>query len=76
MAILALIVFTVLGYGSYKSMLPEEWFDFMSREARAVVVEEEAVTLDEAVEVIDSLVVSDDVLNADEENTEILDSIN
>ncbi len=58
LAILALIVFTALGFGSYKSMLPESWFDFGAEQGSVVIEEsaEPAVTVEEADSVaIDSI---------------------
>lgn len=37
LAILALIVFTVLGAGSYKSLLPEQWLLFGNEQGGEVV---------------------------------------
>lgn len=37
LAILALIVFTVLGAGSYKSLLPEQWLSFGNEQGGEVV---------------------------------------
>lgn len=37
LAILALIVFTVLGAGSYKSLLPEQWLLFGNEQGSEVV---------------------------------------
>lgn len=53
LAILALIVFTVLGAGSYESMLPERWFASDRQTASAVV--EQCVEAPVVVEEVDSV---------------------
>ena len=40
LAIIALVVFTALGSGSYKSMLPDEWFERTAAESAEVVADE------------------------------------
>ena len=53
LAILALIVFTVLGAGSYKSLLPEQWLLFGNEQGSEVV--EQGIEPVAAVEEADSI---------------------
>ncbi|MBP3290497.1 MAG: hypothetical protein J6L75_05955 [Alistipes sp.] len=60
LAIIALVVFTALGSGTYKSMLPEEWFARAAAESAEVVADE-----DDASAEIDSLSLEADSLTVE-----------
>lgn len=70
LAILALIVFTVLGAGSYKSLLPEQWLLFGNEQGGEVVEQ----GIEPATEVVEADSIATDSIATDSiaiENIEI-----
>lgn len=63
LAILVLIVFTVLGAGSYKSLLPERWFSFGDEQGSEVVEQdiEPAAAVEEADSIATDSIATDSI---------------
>lgn len=72
MAILALIVFTALGSGNYKSMLPAEWLESAAVEAAEEIVAEPAAE-ELSVEADDAATAIGDVTEVDSLQVDIVE---
>lgn len=65
LAIVAVIVFTILGSGSYKSMLPEELFQPKAEDVTSIAVMPETQdVIAEQKEVIDSVAIDSTIMEA------------
>ena len=69
-AVIAVIAFTAIGAGTYKSMLPEDLFQREAEPAAEVVEPTEGGEMQDSVEMDTAMEVADDAADAETEPTE------